>query len=74
MSKNTSSSLFRKLDVDQLNNEDLFEEQVEPQSPTGLDENEVKGLLQQSKYGEALRHVLSHCPLHSKNQMIKDAV
>jgi len=49
MSKNTFSSAFRKIDVDQYN-EDSFreEEQVELQSPPGgPDESEVTALLNQ---------------------------
>lgn len=49
MAKNTSSSAFRKLDVDQYN-EDQYdgEEQAELQSPAvGPDESEVTSLLNQ---------------------------
>lgn len=49
MAKNTSSSAFRKIDVDQYN-EDNFreEEQIEHQTPpAGPDESEVSMLLNQ---------------------------
>lgn len=52
MAKNTSSSAFRKLDVDQCN-EDIYreEEQGELQSPpVGPDESEVTSLLNQYPY------------------------
>lgn len=46
MAKNTSSSAFRKIDVDQYS-EDLYKEDeaVDQSGPTGPDENEVVSLL-----------------------------
>lgn len=59
MAKNTSSSAFRKLDVDQYN-EDQFgeEEQTELQSPSvGPDESEVTSLLNQYPFENFLKLV-----------------
>ncbi|XP_075213458.1 actin-related protein 2/3 complex, subunit 5 [Lycorma delicatula] len=75
MAKNTSSSAFRKIDVDQYN-EDNFreEEQIELQSPpVGPDESEVSMLLNQGKNVDALKTVLRSAPLESKNQQVKDS-
>lgn len=73
MARNPSSG-FRKIDVDQYS-EDLFkeEENAEAQSPSaGFDENEVSKLIQQGKYSNALKFILSSAPLHTKNQIAKD--
>lgn len=74
MAKNTSSSAFRKIDVDQYN-EDNFreEEQIELQSPpVGPDESEVSMLLNQGRNIDALKTVLRSAPLGSKNQQVRD--
>lgn len=74
MSKNTSSSQFRKIDVDQFN-DDVFrdEENAEMTSPTvGPDEREVNAFMAQGKHAEALKHILSSSPFASKNQLAKD--
>lgn len=74
MAKNTSSSAFRKLDVDQYN-EDQYgeEEQTELQSPSvGPDESEVTSLLNQGRNIDALKTVLRNAPLESKNHQVKD--
>ncbi|XP_063233969.1 actin-related protein 2/3 complex subunit 5-B [Bacillus rossius redtenbacheri] len=74
MAKNTSSSAFRKIDVDQYNEDNYREEEVaELQSPpAGPDESEVIGLMNQGKHIEALKIVLRNAPLGSKNQQVKD--
>jgi len=74
MSKNTLSSQFRKIDVDQFS-EDVFkdEDQMEATSPSnGIDEKEVNNLINSGKHSEALRLMLSSAPVNTKNQMIKD--
>lgn len=46
MAKNTSSSAFRKIDVDQYSEDNYKEDEAIDQSgPTGPDENEVISLL-----------------------------
>ncbi|KDR15108.1 actin-related protein 2/3 complex subunit 5-like protein isoform X1 [Zootermopsis nevadensis] len=82
MAKNTSSSAFRKIDVDQYNEDNYREEeQAELQSaPIGPDESEVTALMNQYPYRnlfrgrhiDALKTVLRNAPLGSKNQQIKD--
>lgn len=75
MAKNTLSSTFRKIDVDQYN-EDYFreDEQSELQSPpAGPDEGEVTVLLSQGRYNEALQTVLTSAPVGSKSQQLKDS-
>jgi len=74
MAKNTRSAAFRKIDVDEYNEDNYKEEEtVELQSPvTGPDESEITLLLNQGKGGEALRNCLRNAPLGSKNQQVKD--
>lgn len=74
MAKNTLSSAFRKIDVDQYNEDNFKEdEQNELQSPPeGPDETEVSQMLSQQKYADALRTVLISAPLGSKSQQIKE--
>ena len=66
---------FRKIDIDQYG-ENVFKDDdtsLEPQSPSvGVDENEVKRLIQSGKSADALRQLLSTAPLSTKNQVIKD--
>ncbi|XP_046403492.1 actin-related protein 2/3 complex subunit 5-A [Ischnura elegans] len=75
MAKNTSSSAFRKIDVDQYNEDNYREEdQGELQSPSvGPDEAEVTAMLNQGRNIEALKTVLKNAPLGSKQQAVKDA-
>ncbi|XP_075991554.1 actin-related protein 2/3 complex, subunit 5 [Anticarsia gemmatalis] len=72
MAKNTSSSAFRKIDIDQYNEDNFKEDEAEQSIPTGPDEGEVCALLNQGRYIEALRVVLNNAPLGSSNQQIKD--
>lgn len=47
MAKNTSSSAFRKIDIDQYNEDNFKEDEAEQSVPTGPDEGEVCALLNQ---------------------------
>uniref|UniRef100_A0A0B7BTN2 Actin-related protein 2/3 complex subunit 5 n=1 Tax=Arion vulgaris TaxID=1028688 RepID=A0A0B7BTN2_9EUPU len=72
MAKNTGSSKFRKVDVDQYD-EDRYEDDInDAVVEQGPNENEVNSLLQRDKYEEALLHVLQNAPVGSKNQAVKD--
>lgn len=73
MAKNTSSSAFRKIDVDQYN-EDNFKEDEADSAVAQLDENEITTLLTQGKYIEALLLVLQNAPLRCKQQHVKVCV
>lgn len=57
MAKNTSSSAFRKIDVDQYN-EDNFKEEDADQGVGGPDENEVTTLLNQYPFSKYLINIL----------------
>ncbi|XP_072936876.1 actin-related protein 2/3 complex subunit 5-B [Epargyreus clarus] len=73
MAKNTSSSAFRKIDIDQYNEDNFKEDEAEQSAPTGPDEGEVCALLNQGRYVEALKLVLSNAPLGTTDQQIKDS-
>lgn len=45
MAKNTSSSAFRKIDVDQYNEDNFKEDETDSSSQLGPDENEITKLL-----------------------------
>ncbi|GIY83109.1 hypothetical protein CEXT_748561 [Caerostris extrusa] len=74
MAKNTISSAFRKIDVDQYNDDCYNEEEAsEPHSPpTGPDEQEILNLVNQGKHVDALKILLRSAPITTKNQSIKD--
>lgn len=74
MAKNTNSSAFRKINVDEYN-EDNFKEdenQENQQQLDGIDESEINQLLLKQKNSEALKICLENAPLFSKNQAMKD--
>ncbi|CAG0912888.1 unnamed protein product [Notodromas monacha] len=75
MAKNTLSSAFRKLDVDQYDAEKYIEEDAaEPQSPpVGPDEREINSLVAQNKCVDALLNILQNSPCGAKNQMVRDS-
>jgi len=74
MAKNTRSAAFRKIDVDEFNEDNYKEDEpVELQTPvSGPDEREIAQLLSQGKGPEALRACLRSAPLGSKSQQVKD--
>ncbi|KAH7636345.1 actin-related protein 2/3 complex, subunit 5 [Dermatophagoides farinae] len=76
MAKNTLSSQFRKIDVDQFG-EDVFkeEDQLDQSSPAGLnvDEKEICNLINSAKQKDALKLVLNSAPIGSKSQYLRDA-
>lgn len=75
MASKKQSVGFRKIDIDQYG-ENVFKDDdtsLEPQSPLdGVDEQEVKKLIQSGKSADALKQLLSTAPLGTKNQLIKD--
>lgn len=74
MAKNTSSSAFRKIDVDQYNENNFREEDLDVAGAMGPDENEVNALMADGKLLEALVAVLQNAPLRCKQQHIKVSI
>ncbi|XP_016954827.1 actin-related protein 2/3 complex subunit 5 [Drosophila biarmipes] len=72
MAKNTSSNAFRKIDVDQYNEDNFREDDGVDSAAAGPDESEITTLLTQGKSVEALLSALQNAPLRCKNQNVKD--
>lgn len=73
MAKNTSSSAFRKINVDQYNEDNFKEDEIDSNGTahTGPDDTELTKLINSGKNIDALKLVLEHAPLSSKNQQAK---
>ncbi|ESP00891.1 hypothetical protein LOTGIDRAFT_172988 [Lottia gigantea] len=71
MSKNTGASRFRKVNVDQYD-EDCYQDDDNDDGEQGPSESEVQDLLQKNKSSDALKVVLNNAPLATKNQQVKD--
>ncbi len=77
MSKNTSSNAFRKIDVDQFNEDNFRDEDgptIDNNQVGGVTENEIANLLQKSKAGEALKMLLASAPVGNKSQKDKVSI
>jgi len=73
MAKNTANHAFRKIDVDQYN-EDLYrDDEAADGAPAGPDEAQLTSLLASGKAVEALQYVLQQAPAGSRSQPAKDA-
>ncbi|XP_076454739.1 actin-related protein 2/3 complex subunit 5-like protein [Babylonia areolata] len=75
MAKNTGSSKFRKVDVDQYDEDKYVDENeadVDSADSQGANDAEVNTLLAQGKNLDALKLVLTCAPVASKNQAVKD--
>ncbi|XP_074113194.1 actin-related protein 2/3 complex, subunit 5 [Cotesia typhae] len=72
--KDTMGTGFRKIDIDEFNENNFKEEEADASltGTTGPDENEISNLLSQGKHAEALISALKAAPLESKNQQVKD--
>ncbi|XP_037071918.1 actin-related protein 2/3 complex subunit 5-C-like [Pollicipes pollicipes] len=72
MAKNTANSTFRKIDVDQYN-EDLYREEEGGEAAAGPDEAQLQQMLAAGRTGDALQYVLQLAPAGSRSQPAKDA-
>nr|SVE74539.1 EOG090X0HLA [Daphnia barbata] len=70
MAKNTASSAFRKIDVDQYNEDNYKEDECELVKQFFVFLNLI---IFTGKNIEALKTVLRTAPISSRNQMVKDA-
>lgn len=76
MAKNTYSSAFRKINVDQYNEDNFKEDEIDSNGSinTGPDDAEITKLINLGKNVEALKLVLENAPLNSKNQQAKVSI
>ena len=72
MSKSSTSRGFRKVDVDQYD-EDNFKDELDETHESGPDEQEVTGYLMQGKNSNAFKAALLNPPVNTKNTAAKDA-
>ncbi|XP_053640535.2 actin-related protein 2/3 complex subunit 5-C isoform X1 [Cherax quadricarinatus] len=75
MAKNTFSSEFRNIDVDQYNEDNYKDDDGEPQSPPiGVDEATIVSLMNAGNHADALKLLLANAPVASKgkNEQAKD--
>ncbi|XP_069121208.1 actin-related protein 2/3 complex subunit 5-A-like [Argopecten irradians] len=72
MAKNTGASKFRKVDVDQFDEDKYVDEDDDQEVDVGPNEGEINALLAQSKQKEALVAALKNPPVGCKNQALKD--
>jgi len=72
MSKNTGAKGFRKVDVDQFDEDRFVDQEEDDLGEQGPNEAEVNSLLTKDKYQEALIYVLNNAPVHSRNLAVKN--
>ncbi|KAM5145850.1 actin-related protein 2/3 complex subunit 5-like protein isoform 2-T2 [Mantella aurantiaca] len=74
MAKNTLSSRFRKVDIDEYDVNKFVDDkmQEEPAEPQGPDEQEVDSLIRQGDLIRAFNAAFRNSPVNSKNQLVKE--
>ncbi|XP_030061905.1 actin-related protein 2/3 complex subunit 5 [Microcaecilia unicolor] len=72
MAKNTVSARFRKVDVDEYDENKFVDEEEVGEGQTGPDEGEVDSAIRGGNMMAALQAALKNPPINTKNQSAKD--
>lgn len=72
MSKNTGATRFRKINVDEFDENNFQDELGEEVSAGGPDEKKVNDFIFAKNNTDALKHVLENAPIGAKNPAVKD--
>ncbi|CAL9696584.1 unnamed protein product [Knipowitschia caucasica] len=72
MSKQPTSARFRRVDVDEYDENKFVDEEDQGENQLGPDEAEVDALLSQGSLIQALHAVLKNPPINTKNQNVKE--
>ncbi|XP_069794312.1 actin-related protein 2/3 complex subunit 5-like [Narcine bancroftii] len=72
MSKNTRADMFRRVNVDDYDENNYVDEEEGGENQLGPDEAEVDSSIRQGNLNAALQAALKNPPINTKNQAVKD--
>lgn len=72
MAKNTLSSRFRKVDIDEYDENKFVDDQEDTSEQQGPDATEIDSLIRQGDMMSAFHMALRNPPIHTKNPAVKE--